>query len=85
MKNKENFDEQCATKTVAEKKKRHSFRPYIKNTASVSCGLYKNDEDTAPISQHELSFSFRVRLIPVIIAAALAAGFLFLAKMKKKK
>ena len=66
-------------------KRRPRFRPYIKNTVSVSCGLFKNDEDSGPITQHEISASFRIRLIPVLISFAIAMGIMRLTAKKKKR
>lgn len=70
--------------TAKAVKKRPGFRPYIKNTVSLTCGLYKNDEENGPITQQELSASFRVRLIPLLLAS-LAAGAAILLILKHQK
>ncbi len=89
MRNKDKQNEQCqpldeAAAPVVEKKKRPGFRPYIKNTMSVSCAIYKNDDDNGPVTQHEVSASFRVRIIPLMIALAVSAAVMFLVKLKRK-
>lgn len=89
MKNKYKQNEQChpldeTTAHVHEKKKRPGFRPYVKNTMSVSCAIYKNDVDSGPVTQHEVSASFRVRIIPLMIALAVSAAVVFLVNFKKK-
>lgn len=78
-------NDQNAEPEVPAAKKRPAFRPYIKNTVSLTCGLYKNDEEAGPITQHELSTSFRVRLIPVLLALAVATVAVLLMSRKKKR
>ena len=51
---------------------------------SVSCAIYKNDDDNGPVTQHEVSASFRVRIIPLMIALAVSAAVMFLVKLKRK-
>lgn len=78
-------DQNAGQGVPAAKKKRPAFRPYIKNTVSLTCGLYKNDEATGPITQQELSASFRVRLIPVLLALAAATVTVLLMSKRKKR
>ena len=89
MRNKDKQNEQSqpldeASAPVVGKKKRPGFRPYIKNTMSVSCAIYKNDDDNGPVTQHEVSASFRVRIIPLMIALAVSVAVMFLVKLKRK-
>lgn len=84
MKHNKIQNENAEQGAPAAKKKRPAFKPYIKNTVSLTCGLYKNDEATGPITQQELSASFRVRLIPVLLALAAAVAAVLLMSRKKK-
>lgn len=70
-------------KTTEKQSKKLRTRPYIKNTLSLRCEVYTSDKAAHPISSSGMHTSFRIPLLPIIIAAVAVIGGFYLALIKK--